>query len=155
MSYANVETALKTCLQGVTALASNVTQGDYAILDKGVTDAAVLYPGSLSTSTMEGWMVDVTYDCQIDLFKRFTDEATAHSEFVTLRDNVIAKILDAYPDWQNPSTPAATGPYQITGITADGEPQDVRMNVTGVTQTGPVFRAQTLTVTIQETLIIT
>jgi len=154
MSYANIESALKTCLQSVTALASTVTQGDYAVLDKGVTDAAVLYPGSVSTSAMAGWQVDVTHDCHIDLFKRFTDEATAHSEFVTLRDNVIAKILDAYPDWQNPSTPAATGPYQILGITADGDPQDVRMNVTGV-QTGPVFRAQTLTVSIQETLIIT
>jgi len=150
MSYANVESAVKTCLQSVTALASSVTQGNYAVLDKGVTDAAVLYPGGFSTTPEEGWQVEATWDCSIDLFKRYTDEATAHSEFVTLRDAVISKLLTALPNLYNPGTNAANR-FSVLGIVGEGEPQDVRMNGTN---TGPVFRAQTLTITITETLVI-
>jgi hypothetical protein len=151
MSYENAESALKTILTGVTGLsATTVTQGDYQVLDKGVTAAAVLYPGTFALAEASSVVSVAAWDVKIDLFQRFTTQPATHTAFIKLRDAVIARLLRYTPNRTNPLVDNPHG-FIVTVIDADGEPQDVQMEQT---RTGPVFRAQTIRVTMGEQIII-
>ena len=146
MSYANAESTLVTILKTVTGLgATLVTAGNYAVLDKGVTAAAVVWPGGFDSPEDNGQVIEMTHVCNIDLFQRFTDQTATHSAFVSLRDAVVVKLQEQYQ-----RRDVANNPYgfYVTSISAGDDPQDVQMQ--NAPATGPVFRAQTLTVTLVE-----
>ncbi len=102
MSYSSVEAAVLTILQGLTgtfASTSDVTRGDYEVLDSGAGATAVLIPGSFeqdgigeggARKSVRNWNV------LIDLFRKYVDEGTTWTSFETDRDAVIAEI-ERYP----------------------------------------------------------
>jgi hypothetical protein len=152
MSYANAESTLKTILTGVSGLSSSlVTQGDYQVLDKGVTAAAVVYPGAFSIAELDTVIAGASWDVKIDLFQRFTTQAATHTAFVALRDAVITRLTRYLPSRPNPFVSNPYG-FLIERIESDGDPQDIQMENTP--RTGPVFRAQTLRVTMSEQVIL-
>lgn len=146
MSYAQVESTMQTILQTVTGLSSTVTLGDDSVLDRGITSAAIIEPGAVVGSSISGRLYTTTYDCRVSLFSRYTTKAAVHSAFVTLRDAVIDKLQEYYPDIAN----TKNNPYGlwVEGIAADGTPQDIAMQ--GNPNTGPVFRAQTIVVSVRQ-----
>lgn len=151
MSYANIETTMQTILAGVSGLSSStVTKGDDGILDKGVTACAVIEPGNLATTPIAGALSDNTYECDVTFYVRYTTKSAVHSAFVTLRDAIVLRLQDYYPDVGN----GVNNPYglSVESITAQGKPTDIVMN--NNPQTGPVFRAQTLTVLVKETAVV-
>lgn len=151
MSYSNVETTMQTILASVSGLsAATVTKGDDSVLDKGVTAAAVIEPGGIATTPIQGRQSINTWVCNVSLYVRYTTKSATHSAFVTLRDAVIARLQTYYPDVGN----LADNPFglAVESITTQNDPQDITMQNTPTT--GPVFRAQTLTVAVSETALI-
>jgi len=145
MSYATAEGYISTLLKATTGLSSaTVTQGDYGVLDKGITAAAVIYPGALEFPEQSGTMAETSYTINVDFFVRFGTQSLTHSAFVALRDAIIAKLKTFR---RGNLTTNADG-FFVGAITANGDPQDIQMANTP--QTGPVFRAQTLSVRVVE-----
>ena len=99
MSYNTVEAGLATVIKLADGFdSSNVTQGDYRILAKGLSKAVVLSPGSFSSEVVaaprrlrQSWIVD------LDLFIPFTDEISSAAASVrSVRQTIMDKI-DQYP----------------------------------------------------------
>jgi hypothetical protein len=148
MAYAECETALATLLKTLNGndqfkTAAQVSQKDYAILDKGIPTAAVLVPDSFGITGSKGPVYDRTWDILIDLFVRYTTEAATMATFATLRDSVI-RLID-----QNPNLSRTAGVYD-TVVSSDGGIVDVNKS----DGTGPVFRSQRLRVTVYQSLTV-
>ena len=102
MSYSSVEAAVLTILQGLTGTfvsTSDVTRGNYEVLDSGADATAVLIPGAFEQDGIaEGGARKSVRDWNvlIDLFRKYLDEGTTWTNFETDRDAVIAE-LEKYP----------------------------------------------------------
>ncbi|KKN73398.1 hypothetical protein LCGC14_0401010 [marine sediment metagenome] len=102
MSYSSVEAAVLTLLQALTgtfAATTDVSRGDYRILDSGADAVAVLVPGAFEQDGIaEGGARKSVRDWNvlIDLFRKYLDEGTTWTNFETDRDAVIAE-LEKYP----------------------------------------------------------
>lgn len=154
MSFSNIQSAVKTVLQQIPALTNSVTLADDGIIDKGVTCAAIIRASNATFEEQVGLTVSATWGCLIELYQRYSDDATASSSFVTLRDSVIDKLLKKFPNINNPYVAATSDQYRLISIVSQGDPQDIQMK-NGNTITGPVFRAQIFLATIQEYIVIT
>lgn len=137
MGYMTAQGLLKTLLLTVTGFNStDVTEGDYRVLDKNPTYAAVLTPGALPEIDLAGMVRSFAYEGVIDLFTRFVDD-TSYSTFGTFRDLVIDKLND---------NPALSDTYFMMTLRSDGGMEEVFFKDGG----GPFFLVQRLTVTIEE-----
>jgi len=102
LSYSSVEAAVLTLLQALTgtfAATTDVSRGDYRILDSGADAVAVLVPGAFEQDGIaEGGARKSVRDWNvlIDLFRKYLDEGTTWTNFETDRDAVIAE-LEKYP----------------------------------------------------------
>lgn len=148
--YLDIETALKNCIDEISTLTGNVTQGDYRILDTGVDRAVIVYPGTFTLPAETGMAVRATWELGIQLFVRYSDEGNTHTEFINLREAVLAKILREFPNTANPLT--SVKGYGIINISAENQPQDVTLN--GQPKGVPVFRSQIFIMQVEEFVII-
>jgi hypothetical protein len=114
----------------------SVTEGDIRVLDSGLTNMCVLYPGSIPAYDTAGMTREHEWDCLADIYTRFLND-TAYSTLGTLRDELIL-LLDA--------TKFLSVTYYIAGIISDGDLMDVKDKQGG----GPYFVTQRLRVTIVE-----
>jgi hypothetical protein len=149
MSYANVESTILGILANVSGLSDKtVTAGDESVLDRGVTAAAIVYAGGLTTTPIQAYLSETSWTCNIVFLTRYTTAADTHTTFVALRDRIITALKTLHPDVANPDV---ANPYalKLESIGTAGDPQDVPMR--GNPDSGPVFRAQTLTVSVVET----
>ena len=137
MSYMAAQTLLKALLVTCGSLgASNVTEGDLRVLDSGLTNTAVIFPGILPVMDLATLVRVREYEAIVDLFTKFVDD-TAYSTFGTLRDAVIATIMGGRD---------MSGTYFITALASDGEPTEL-FDKQGA---GPFFVNQRFRLVIQE-----
>jgi hypothetical protein len=143
MSYATCRDAVKTQLLAISSRfgASDVTIGDYRVLDSGSTNCAVMRPGSLARNETAAYVTEHEWDVVFDLFTRQVDDAS-YATFTVLLDDVIARI-DAYPKL---GTGGAAELLVISGPTTDGDPEDV-FDKLGA---GPFFITQRVRVRVLE-----
>lgn len=138
--YMPAQALLKTLLLTNASFgASDVTEGDDRILDRGITNGAVLYPGGVTEYDTAGMTRAHQWEGYIDLFTKFIDN-TAYATFGTLRDSVIATIAGA---------PCLSSVYFVTMIRGEDGPSEVYERVNGQLM-GPYFLTQRLRVTIEE-----
>ena len=141
MSYMAAQALLKTQLLTLTSTfaSTDVTEGDYRILDGGGPTMAVLIPGSIPQIDLAGMDKTILYECIIDLFVRVlnTDSTFAHNSLGTARDAIIANLS---------VDPIGDATYFFIALRSDGE-------IDGVYDTqnnGPFHLTQRLVLTIQE-----
>ncbi len=145
MSYSSVEAAVLTLLQALTgtfAATTDVTRGDYRILDSGADTNAVLIPGSFEQDGIaEGGARKSVRDWNvlIDLFRQYADDGTTWTNFETDRDAVMAQ-LEKYPTLNGES-----GVVNVV-ISADADPGEVFDE----DDAGPFFVWQRLRIRITE-----
>lgn len=143
MSYATVQGAVATVLQGLTgsfADSAQVTQNDWSVLDRGYDNIAVLFPGPFQDSGGgAGNSRNITWTVHIALFRRIPGSyADALTAFVTLRDAVRLQI-QKYPAL------GLVGVLTVLDLTGD-EPLAVGDEADG----GPFFILETLDLQVQE-----
>lgn len=96
MSYATVEAALKTVLEGISGLgADRVSLGDWRVLSMGRTPCIViLYSGfeSEAAGMYAGADEMVHWAVALNLCVRYVDDAQVHDGAVALRDSVMARV---------------------------------------------------------------
>ena len=141
MSYMAAQALLKTQLLTLTSTfaSTDVTEGDYRILDGGGPTMAVLIPGSIPQIDLAGMNRTQEYECIIELFVRVlnTDTTFAHNSLGTARDAIIANLA---------SDPILSETYFMIMLRSDGE-------IDGVYDTqnnDPFHLTQRLVVTFQE-----
>ena len=140
MPYMPAQSLLKTLLLTCTSFgAADVVEGDERILDRGITNACILYPGALPEYNTARMHRENLYETSLELFTKYTD-TTAYATFGTLRDAVLSTLSAA---------PCLSAGYFITGITGEGEPSEV-YEVADGQRRGPYFIMQRLRVAIQE-----
>ncbi|MEA1998243.1 MAG: hypothetical protein U9N61_02805 [Euryarchaeota archaeon] len=140
MSYSTVEAAVQTVLQKLTRFAdSEITRGDYRILDAIRTDCIVLTPGSFGETQRISESVYRAWDVLADLFYCYLDDGSSWTDFATSRDAVINQ-LEQYPTLDNT--------LGITGIEVSAA--DDIQEVYSDDGAGPFFLMQRLRVTILE-----
>ena len=98
MSYATVEAALLTLIQGMTDYdTNNTSQSDYRILGHGKAQAVVLTPGAFTRSTASPQWHRTRWTINIEMYSLFTgDINTAGSTMRSKRQDIIDEI-DKYP----------------------------------------------------------
>lgn len=139
MSYMAAQALIKTLLlTNANFGANDVTEGDYRILDSGVTNACVLLPGDFGEISTVEMQREYLWVGIADLFTKFVDN-TSYSTFGTLRDSVFATIQ---------ASPCLSATYSIIQIASDGTPKDY-MDTTGA---GPFFVGQRLLIYVQENI---
>lgn len=121
------------------ALPTHVTHGDYSLFDKGVGSFAVLVPGPVSEAVIQAHSSIKTWVIYVDLFVKFTDDASSWTSFVTLRSSIIDQ-LEKYPMLDD-----STGILKIV-VSAGDDVQGV-FDSQGA---GPMWFTQTITVQITE-----
>ena len=135
--YMAAQALLKTKLLTCASFgASDVTEGDYRVMDSGSTNTAVIIPGTVPALDVAGMVRVQEYDAIVDLFTRFIDDTT-YNTFGTLRDALLAVIIAA---------PTLSADYFIIEVRTDGDISEVfdRQNA------GPFFLTQRLRFVIQE-----
>lgn len=120
-------------------LPTHVVHGDYSLFDKGVGNFLVLVPGSVSEAVKEGRSEIRTWTYYLDMFIKFTDEATAWTNLVTLRSAIIDKIR-IYPHLNSLS-----GILQ-TNISAPDDPEAIY----DAQNNGPFWLSQRMVMTVTE-----
>lgn len=137
MTYMAAQGYLKTKLLTCASFgASDVTEGDYRVLDSGSTNAAVVIPGTVPALDVAGMVRWHEYDAIVDLFTKFIDD-TSYSTFGTLRDAVLAVFI---------TNGTLAADYFVTEIRTDGDIQEV-FDRQGA---GPFFLTQRFRFVIQE-----
>jgi hypothetical protein len=116
----------------------SVTEGDVRVLDSGIINSCVLFPGGIPEYDTAGLRREQIWNCIADLFTKFIDDSS-YSAFGTLRDAVIA-TLDAGA--------GLSASYFVTSIVSDGDPIELYDKQGG----GPFFITQRLRITIQENM---
>jgi hypothetical protein len=150
MTYATVESTMQTVLAGITGLSTSlVTLGDESVLDKGVAQCVIIEPGGETVTPTIATISENSYDVRVSIYARFTTKAATHAAFVTFRDAIISRIRHYFPDIGNANIDNPNL-YYLESIATDGNPVDIAMQP----NTGPVFRGQTIVVTVRETGII-
>jgi hypothetical protein len=141
MAYEECETALVTLLRTLTTQFPTSAQvaTDHIVLDSGITNAAVLNPGNVSTLTQSGPPYTRRWEILLYLYTQFIDEPVAVAAFKALRGAVILKID------QNPNLGGVSGVYD-TVISSDGE-----LYLSGPT---PVYMAQKFRVIVSQYLTV-
>ncbi len=145
MSYSSVEAAVLTLLQALTgtfAATTDVTRGDYRILDSGADAVAILVPGAFEQDGIgEGGARKSVRDWNvlIDLFRKYVDDGTTWTNFETDRDAVMGQ-LEKYPTLDGES-----GVVNVI-ISADADPGEVFDE----DDQGPFFVWQRLRIRITE-----
>lgn len=141
MSYASVESTIKTILQAMSRFAdADVTQGDYRVLDSTtIDDCVVLKPGPFGQADVRAAMSFREWTTVLELFHEYGDEGTTFTNFIASRDDVIS-TLEKYPTLNS-----GTGITRIR-VYADG---DV-MPVNDEDGAGPFFVMQQLRVVVSE-----
>jgi len=141
MAYDECESALVTMLQTLTAQFPTGAQvaTDHAILDMGVTNAAVIIPGGIGTQPQNGPPYTRTWDILLRLFTQFIDEPTALAAFKALRAAVILKIDE------NPGLGGVSGVLN-TIIASESDIYE-----SGPT---PIYLAQNFRVTVYQYLVV-
>ena len=137
-AYMTAQGLLKTLILTATSTfaAGSVTEGDYRVLDSGVTNSVVLLPGSVPNIDTAGMTREQNWECIADVFTKFVDD-TSYSTFGTVRDTLISTIDAA---------PCLSATYFVMGISSDGEARDVE----DIQGSGPYFVTQRLRIAIQE-----
>ena len=131
MSYAAIEAQLKTLLE---TACEHVTRGDSSILDTGITSAIVLEPGSFVTEphsrAVRGALPERvrSWDTLIHVIVMYHSDRVVSTDLADLRDDVV-ELIDKYPT-------LSTAGLKVTGLNAEGDPQDVYDNP----DTGPSLR---------------
>ena len=137
MGYMTAQGLIKTLLlTNANFGADDVTEGDLRILDRGITNAAVLFPGTIQGLDLAGMVREDAYEGYIDLFTKFTGDE-AYNTFGTLRDSVVA-TLDGGK--------CLSATHFITAISSDGDPVELYDKE----NRGPFFIWQRLRLTIME-----
>ena len=137
--YMTAQGLLKTLLLTCASFgASDVTEGDFRVLDSGSTNTAVLLPGAIPNFDIAGLVRQVEYEAIMDLFTRFVDDTT-YNTFGTLRDAVISTLNTG-------SAPALSAVYFITLLRSDSDPIEL-FDKQG---NGPFFITQRFRITIEE-----
>jgi hypothetical protein len=143
MSYATCRDAVKNTLLLLTGTfgANDISNGDDRILDSGLTNAAIMLPGTLALNQTGSYRTEHHWDVVFDLYTRHMDN-TSYATFSALVDTVVAK-LDAYPKL---GTAGAGELLVIDGPVSAGEAQDV-FDKLGA---GPFFIVQRFRVRVRE-----
>ncbi|RMD64625.1 hypothetical protein D6833_04135 [Candidatus Parcubacteria bacterium] len=142
MAYVDVADAVQAKLQALTSVFANstdVTRGDYRVLDTGSQTVAVLVPGAFSAAEIAAYQSKREWVVLVDLFCRYLDDAETWSRFESARDSVIAQ-LELYP-----SLDGTTGITQVS-VESDGDAVEV-FDESGA---GPFFVMQRLRVVVTE-----
>lgn len=142
--YDQCELALQAILQGVSGMASLVKLSDYSPFDNGTPQFIVLQPEGFNSDESDGAdRMVYSWNIQIELFQRFTNETTTMTNFRAFRKAVIDE-LEKYPTLNN-----ASGVLART-FAAEGGVVDVK------DKEALLYRMQTLRcVVIQEVTSIT
>jgi len=148
MGYDVVEARIQLLLQGLTSIfaePSQVTRGDFSVLDAGYDQCAVLRPGAFEdTGTQMGPGSHVfRFVTHINFYKRYFDNATIVS-FERQRDAIIEHIL------KYPSLNGLADTVLLNVIRGDepGELYDRGGN-------GPFFITQTIDVSVSHVVTVT
>jgi len=137
MGYMTAQGLLKTLLLTNSNFgASDVTEGDLSILDRGKTNMAVLFPASLPEYDLAGMVREHEWEGFIDLYTKFISDVS-YSAFGTLRDSVVATLDTAK---------CLSAAYFMMAIASDGDPVEVFDKQGG----GPFFIWQRLRLRINE-----
>jgi hypothetical protein len=96
-----IQIALQTLLKTLPELADEgavekVTRSDSAVLDKGVTHAAVIWPGQFTSGDASGYSITRTWSIPFDLVIRYTTEGETFRALTAFIDDTVA-LLDAHP----------------------------------------------------------
>jgi hypothetical protein len=116
--------------------AGSVVEGEISILERGVTNACILFPGTVPELDTDGLTRTVEWECLVDLLTRFTGDAS-YNAFGTLRDSFLATLQ---------ANPCLSDDYFITGVRSEGEPDELTDRRGEVV----MFIMQRFRVTIQE-----
>lgn len=139
MTYTTVETAVQTVLQKLSNFAdSEVTRGDYRVLDEIRTDCIVLVPGSFGEPQRISESIYRSWDVLADLFYVYLDDGSSWTNFTASRDDVINQ-LEQYPTLD--STSGITG----VEVSADSDADEVWSE-----ERGPFYITQRLRITVLE-----
>lgn len=108
--------ALHTLLEDVTGYltSANVTNNDHAVLDKGVTCAAVLSKGQTQAQSSPAGVSDRFYEVLVECFVRYTTETASGAAIENLVDAITAKI-DQNPSLKGTPWVVADGTV-VTGV---------------------------------------
>jgi hypothetical protein len=119
MSYSTCQTALKTVLLTLSTRfsAGDVLENSNRNFDNGRAVFAELWPGAVVKLETVSYVTEQQWQILLDLYVRMIDD-TSNALFQTIRDEVLAKILD-YPTLN-------TGQCLVNGISSEGEPEPVR-----------------------------
>lgn len=140
MSYSTIEAAVQTILQGLSQYSdSDVTRGDYRVLDQIQTDCAVLTPGSFGEPQRISQASYRAWDVLVDIFYIFRDDGSSWENFCTSRDNVVDE-LEKYP------TLDGTSGITAVEVSATSDPLEV-FDADG---RGPFYLTQQLRVAVLE-----
>lgn len=135
--YMAAQALLKTKLLTCASFgASDVTEGDYRVMDSGSTNMAIIIPGNIPLLDVAGMTRTQEYDAIVDLITKFVDD-TSYNTFGTLRDAMLAVFI---------ASPALSADYFITEISTDADIQEL-FDRQGA---GPFFVSQRFRFTIQE-----
>ena len=144
MTYAVIEAAVKTLLEGMTEFVSNddISRGDYRILDSGAINLAVLTPGTFTKDeagqagarkSLRNWSVI------IDLFRKYLDDGKTWTDFEATRDALVDR-LELFPSLNG------TAGVTLVGVEADSE----LGGIFDEDDNGPFFLVQTIRVAVNE-----
>jgi len=146
MSYVTLQAATQVILQNVTGFldSTNVTLGDYGVLDQGEDHCAVLHASLVMDAGTAARQTDREYHILVDLFRRWLNDSDTLQLFAVFRDAVLAQ-LDAYP------TLNLSGTVRVMGVGADNEP----LHVDDSNGQGPFFVMQRIRVRVRENVMQT
>lgn len=138
--YATLQATAVVLVQGLTRFLGHterVTEGDDLILDKGVPECVIFYPGTFEDEEDEQNHSYRGYTMRLELFVRIRDtDAATFAELIALRDEII-ELEEIYPHIN-------LSDALESRIRADAEPEWV-FDKAG---TGAVFLLQTLRWTV-------
>lgn len=149
MGYASVEARVQSLLQGLTtvfAQTSQVTRGDWKVLDAGYRFCAVVFDqGNFNEGeAYTAGANEYVWNLNIELFQRYLDDSTTRTLFAQNRDAVI-QHLQKYPSLNG-----------LDGIHAVGKISGGALTeVFSKDGAGPFFISQILTIPITELITVT
>jgi len=157
MSYDAIEAAIKTILLYDTTTfpalvapdtISQVTRGDWRIMDSGKSPLVVLYAGGYTEDESQIAALNefaVTWTAKLDLIVKYTDDGATRTTLAQKRDVILQDIMQ-YPMLHG----LASATARLGKITSDGDPVPIFDKNGG----GPFFLMQTFSIPVSEVLAI-
>jgi len=147
MGYDSVEARIQSLLQGLTSIftePSQVTRGDFRVLDAGYDQCVVLRPGVFEdTGVQMGPGSHVfRFTTHINFYKRYVDETTVVA-FARQRDAIIEHILK-YPSLNGLADTV------LLNVMRGDEPGELYDRVGN----GPFFITQTIDVSVSHVITV-